>query len=313
MSSENAGTDTIASRAARALASFRRLIEPAPELHFSEPWIQRRLQDENTKFRVWSGSIGAHRTGTGSLDFRLRDASHIREQVKDLLDEICVLLGRAAAIATGEILPWEQVEDEESVGGAPEWDGPRTEMGQIVIEGVADVVDCLLRLTIAIRTPAPHDRFVRLNPTDTNMPETFDIGHIEAKWPTIERWLAERLGKALSRRREYFRYRESHHAKLSRGLDDDDTTSSRGDTRASSIPSRFEGKGVDATGEIGTLPAVLEDDSSDTGASQTSYASSLSDSDALRIPQLPKEAQDGPFQCEFCHMIIVAEDRIAWK
>lgn len=99
--------DTIASRVARVLDSFRSLVEPTEPLSFSEPWIPRRLQDENTKFRVWSGNTGAHKTGTGSLDFRLRDASHIPEQVKDLLDELCNLLSRTTAIATGAEIPWD--------------------------------------------------------------------------------------------------------------------------------------------------------------------------------------------------------------
>ncbi|KAK3350298.1 hypothetical protein B0T25DRAFT_611545 [Lasiosphaeria hispida] len=39
-------------------------------------------------------------------------------------------------------------------------------MGQIVTEGVADAVCCLLRLTTVIRTPAPHERFNKLRSAD---------------------------------------------------------------------------------------------------------------------------------------------------
>ncbi|KAK4447202.1 hypothetical protein QBC34DRAFT_410087, partial [Podospora aff. communis PSN243] len=313
MSDRDASADSIASRVARALSSFRELAGPASALDFSEPWIHRRLQDENTKFRVWSGSIGAHKTGTGSFDYRLRDSSHIRKQVKDLVDELCTLLTRIIAIATGDEIPWDRLDDEESIEDDADWDGPKTEMGQIVTEGVADAVDCLLRLTLVIRTPAPHDRFDKLRSADAAVFEPFDIAHIESKWPTVEPWLAERLGKALSRRREYFRYRESHHAKLSRGLDENDTASSHGETRASSIPNHLKDKDAGPLGEQADLPAVLEDDRSDTGASQTSYATSFSGEDGLKMPKLPEEAQDRPFQCKFCYMIIVAEDRIAWR
>ncbi|KAK0657036.1 hypothetical protein B0T16DRAFT_366818 [Cercophora newfieldiana] len=312
MSNQDSNTDTIASRVTGVLASFRGLLKFPSELDFSEAWIQRRLQDEHTKFKVWSCSIGAHKTGTGSLDFRLRDSSNIRKQVKGLLDELCDLLSRIIAIAAGEVIPWDQLDDEEPIEEA-EWEGPRTEVGQIVTEGVADTVDCLLRLTVVIRTPAPHDRFAKLRSIDAAVFEPFDIRHIESKWPTVEPWLAERLGRALSRRREYFRYRESHHAELSRGLDDDETSSSHGDTKASSVPSHLKDKCADASSDMDALSAVLEDDRSDTGASQTSYATSLSDADALKPPRFPKEAQDGPFQCKFCYMIIVAEDRIAWR
>lgn len=41
--------------------------------------------DELGRFRVWAGNIGAHRKGLSSLDYRLRDASHIKSKVQSLL------------------------------------------------------------------------------------------------------------------------------------------------------------------------------------------------------------------------------------
>lgn len=56
-----------------------------------------------------------------------------------------------------------------------------------------------------------------------------------------------------------------------------------------------------------------EDQSSLTGVSQTSFATSTSSPDKLRIPKLPKKASDGPFECQFCYMIISAPNSRAWK
>lgn len=300
--------ETIGGHAVRCLAAFRGLVDPAKvlQLSFPEPWIPRKLQDEHSRFKVWAGNLGAHKTGTGSLDYRLRDASRIRSQIISLLEELCDLLQQATAIASGEKIPWDQLEDEDPLED-DDTDSPGTELGQIAIEGVADVVDCLLRLSRTIRNPAPHDRYAKSQTAETSHFEPFDIQHVQSKFPTIELWLAERLGKGISRRRQYLRYRESHHSKLSHGLDDpEDTNGECNETIASSIPLHLKDNVVATT--------ILEDDRSDAGASQTSYAStSMGDPEALRIPPLPEEAHRGPFQCCFCYMIIVAATRAAWK
>ncbi|KAF2803297.1 uncharacterized protein BDZ99DRAFT_339620, partial [Mytilinidion resinicola] len=47
-----------------------------------------QVRDEYGRFKIWSGNIAAHHTGRRSLEYRLRDASHIREQVVVLLVEL---------------------------------------------------------------------------------------------------------------------------------------------------------------------------------------------------------------------------------
>lgn len=37
--------------------------------------------DQSGRFNVWAGNIGAQKRGSTSLDYRLRDASHIKDQV----------------------------------------------------------------------------------------------------------------------------------------------------------------------------------------------------------------------------------------
>lgn len=47
-----------------------------------------KLQNELSRFKVWSGNISAHKKGRSSLDHRLRDASNIRNQVVELLEDL---------------------------------------------------------------------------------------------------------------------------------------------------------------------------------------------------------------------------------
>jgi hypothetical protein len=302
--------ETISGHVARCLAVFRGLVGPpdGAELDFPDG-VLLQIVDEQSRFKVWSGNIGAHKTGLSSLDYRLRDASHIKFQVINLLKDLSQLIEDASAIARGEQTPWDQEELEEDEQHSDSDDSPDTELGQIAVD-MADVINCLLGLTVTIRNPAPHDRYIQARATDASHFEPFDIQHVRSKFDDIQPWLADWLGKAISRRRQYLRYRHSHHEKLSQGLDDelDAGKTLEDQTVASSIPSHLK------EGRVSTkAQPVLTDDASDAGMSQTSYATSMATADRLTIPPLPKEAHAGPFQCCLCYMIIVARDRAAWK
>lgn len=50
---------------------------------------QSLAQSYLARFKLWAGSLGAHRTsGTRSLEYRLRDASSIRKHLVSLLQEL---------------------------------------------------------------------------------------------------------------------------------------------------------------------------------------------------------------------------------
>lgn len=181
------------------------------------------------------------------------------------------------------------------------------ELTQIMMD-VADIIDCLLRLSISVQNPSPHDRFKAAKSTDTSFYEVSDIKHVREKFESAEEWLVERLGKAISHRRQYFKYRDTHHQKLASGLEDPDTGQS---TVASSIPRHM--KTINTSGVAASFGVLDEDERSDTGYSQTSYATSKADSERLRVPNMPKEHSRGVFECPFCFMMIVVSTRHAWK
>lgn len=186
-----------------------------------------------------------------------------------------------------------------------------TEISQIATD-VEEVIQCLFRLSVTIRNPAPHDRYKQSSRTDALHFEPFDIGHVRARFPKTSDALAQKLGKANSQRRQYFNYRKLHHEKLSCGIDlDDGETSGSGfeSTIASSIP-----KSIKVEGQDGEQPDYLDEDAYSSGcASQTSFESSLVDTGARKIPPLPKESAKGPFECPFCYMIISASTTRAWR
>lgn len=158
---------------------------------------------------------------------------------------------------------------------------------------------------MTIQHPAPHDRFLRSQATDTSHYESFDIDHVHSKFEAVDKDIAQRLGKAISRRRQYFRYRELHHAKLAYGLDGKEDDAPH--TVASSLPKHLKQDNKAPT------RAIFEDHQSDAGLSETSYATTVVDAKHRRIPPMPKKAADGPFECPFCHMIISVTNRVSWK
>jgi len=76
----------------------------------------------------------------------------------------------------------------------------------------------LMKLSMVIRNSPARDDYLKAAsryPFDAR----YDIGHVKEKYGAAKRssdWLLERLGKAITRRRQYLKYREEHHTKLSR-------------------------------------------------------------------------------------------------
>ncbi|KLO86236.1 uncharacterized protein FFNC_04587 [Fusarium fujikuroi] len=270
-----------------------------------------KLQNELSRFKVWSGNIGAHKKGRSSLDHRLRDASNIRNQVVDLLEDLRESLKDAKDILTGQTTPWDQEQspaefsDDDSDDGSFQDDAPGpSELSQIFAAIVEDI-NCLLRLSVSIHNPSPHDRFKKACLTDTSGYEPFDVQHVYNKLSKAPKPIAERLGKAISRRRQYFKYRELHHEKLASGLELDGKDQMQS-TVASSLPKKL------SLNE----PISLEedvDDASDGGRSQTSWATSAANPERRKIPALPAEAENGPFECPFCFIMVSITSRIHWK
>ncbi|KLO85690.1 Uncharacterized protein LW93_14305 [Fusarium fujikuroi] len=270
-----------------------------------------KLQNELSRFKVWSGNIGAHKKGRSSLDHRLRDASNIRNQVVDLLEDLRESLKDAKDILTGQTTPWDQelspveFSDDDSDDGSFQDDAPGpSELSQIFAAIVEDI-NCLLRLSVSIHNPSPHDRFKKACLTDTSSYEPFDVQHVCNKLSKAPKPIAERLGKAISRRRQYFKYRELHHEKLASGLELDGKDQMQ-TTVASSLPKRLK------VNESISLEKDV-DDASDTRRSQTSWATSAANPERRKIPPFPAEAENGPFECPFCFMMISITSRVHWK
>ncbi|OCT51697.1 hypothetical protein CLCR_07890 [Cladophialophora carrionii] len=264
--------------------------------------------DELGRLRVWAANIGAHQTGQSSLDYRLRDASHIKAQTLKLLERLRRTLDDAEEFlisGTG---------DDDNCSADDE---DETELQQIY-KSLVDTTDCLFQLSMIIRRPAQHDRLIGTKKLDATVFEPFDRQHVANKHPKTGSVVVDRLGAAISRRRAALKYRERHHAKLAKGIEraalaeppDHSSTADldeRHDTVSTllsqTVATEFEETHID-----------YEETASNSGASQTSYAPSLwESSDKITVPSIPKGASYGKaFECPYCFFIVTVSNRRSW-
>lgn len=159
--------------------------------------------DELGRLRVWAANIGAHQNGQSSLDYRLRDASHIKKQIVRLLERL-----RRSLSDLQEALsePPEEGEDELSD------DEDTTEVEQIY-NGLVELIKSLFQMSMLIRCPARHDRLLGTSKEDIVTFEPYDRKHVHEKYPRADHSVLDRLGTAISRRRADIKYRERHHVR----------------------------------------------------------------------------------------------------
>jgi len=194
-------------------------------------------------------------------------------------------------------------------------------------------------LSIAIRNSAPRDRYAKSDKLPT-LDDNYDIDYVWQKFPDARTsgWLIDRLGKAITRRRQYFRYRSKHSARLSRRppeLGDepgvrqvlrDTTQETAGSCRPNTVAeTRDAGQALTmiASSQAPTTATPYEppdadfDGISEAAESVSSVVSSLAaegQKTRLRIPPPPIAAADeNPFECPYCHEIYRLDSKSNWK
>ncbi|KAL3475863.1 hypothetical protein BJX99DRAFT_258944 [Aspergillus californicus] len=269
----------------------------------------RAWKDELGRLRLWIANIGAHQTGQSSLDYRLRDASHIRTQTLKVLKAISTLLGEMQSILSGEEEDeQDDLLDEELQDLVAELDlGDPSDVGSTIKEAHESLVNRMSQLfdiSMSVRKPAQHDRLIGTERGDSEPFEFYFHQHVSHKYPAAEQALIGRISSAMAKQKATLKYRERHHLKLAQGLhggDGDNSTVKLSETVASSFHRE-------------THDMASDDLVSNSGVSCTSYAGSLlAGREQLVIPPLPKEAADQrPFECPFCYYIISVRDLHTW-
>lgn len=304
---------SISSSIIACLKSFNEFIEEIRNLKEASVrgLVVSAWEDELGRLRMWAANIGAHQTGQSSLDFRLRDASHVREQIVKLLQGLLRRLQDAR-----DVLAEDESDDQEVAADFVDEDDPKTEI-QELRESLATVINCLFQMSMLVRKPAQHDVHVGSKGADVAAFEPFDYNHVREKYPRADDALLKRLGKAITRRRKYLKYRERHAIKLRQGIDNVECgarnfrNAHEGETMEEGIASILSD--TVATG-FRHQNIDFDDDASDTGISQTSYAPTLLSGGNVTIPPPPKSSLGGePFECPYCFYLITSHGARSWN
>ncbi|KAL8670044.1 MAG: hypothetical protein Q9168_005390 [Polycauliona sp. 1 TL-2023] len=203
---------------------------------WSEELVPEVVDDLFGRFNVWAGNIGAGQRGQASLDYRLREASSIKEHIVGTLRSLFESLGDATSIVSGSRLPYDQLSSDSDSSSSSlsttsgqdhldlqlsaehpsAEDCARTELQQLH-HSVDTFVSNLYKVSILIRqSQIPHDRTTKAARIDTSFYHRYDHGHVQEKYRGANAALVKRLANANTRRRKYFKYREQHRQRLSR-------------------------------------------------------------------------------------------------
>ena len=259
--------------------------------------------DELGRLRIWAANIGAHHVNQTSLDFRLRDASHVRGQIVKLLERLIQRLGDAK-----DILEEASDENQDTISSSGS-DEEYLESEIIVMQkSVSTIIKCLFQMSMLVRKPAQRDLRKGVDQSEIAHYKQYDYNHVRDKFPKADNNIVVRLGDAITRRRGYLKYRERHAAKLKQGLesvasaDDEVKQDGLASCLSETIATDSEQSNID-----------FDDRASDSGVSQTSYAPTLRGGGDISIPPPPRESHNGdPFECPICFHIISINASRSW-
>ncbi|KAI5810627.1 hypothetical protein BZA77DRAFT_347636 [Pyronema omphalodes] len=232
-------------------------------------------------------------------------------------------------------------------------DEPEEDVITATADEVGHSISSLFRLTANIQNLASRDRMERIERIDVSAFGPYDINHVRDKYGLGDdaQYLIERLGKANTKRRQLLKYNEQHHDKIAGRRRDVAGIPGDTDSTAGEEPDRQDekGKGVERQDMVGfseedysfaegsttmqtTVSTVYEDNvpssfkyherdddaQSETGFTETSYATSASptsSSDKLRVPAPPNGYSDEPFQCPYCFKIVTNQgsNYMSWQ
>jgi hypothetical protein len=195
---------TVAEAAQRCLASFGAIelvsVVGVPGLSSNE--------DGRSRYHIWASNLGALHPGTDrrSADYRLREAPEVVERIVELLDELTEINSDILEIMSGERTNRQMSEsDDDDLGSSDE-------LSELSLS-VGDIITSLFKVSMLVKKATTRDRYAKAASAkeDAFLAE-FDIRHVADKYPKIRTkpWLLERLGRAITQRRQFLRYCRNH-------------------------------------------------------------------------------------------------------
>ncbi|KAJ5734721.1 hypothetical protein N7533_013124 [Penicillium manginii] len=225
---------SIFSLVALCVREFNALLASVPS---EEIETRLKLQDDLGRLRVWIGNFGAHRKQTDrlSLDHRLREAPELHQEVRNHINDISEAIYGATSVIQESEKPFEDDEtpptsetnelDSDDSDSDGFWDQIKSENEkhsklEEYLHDVQYIITSLYKFSVTLQNPAHRDRTAQASRIDLDHFEFYDVQHVSEKFKLPrDSILAQRLGKANTKRRQLLAYHKDHAQKISKYVD----------------------------------------------------------------------------------------------
>ena len=158
-------------------------------------------------------------------------------------------------------------------------------------------------MSILVRKPAQHDHRITSDKAEVAFYEPHDGSYARDKFPNADQRIVARLGQAITRRRMYLKYRERQVLKLRQGINTGSANPVGLDILSETVATNFQ-----------IIGYSFDDQASEAGLSETSYAPTLVSGGDVTIPAPPRNSQGGaPFECPYWYFIITIKSTSSWN
>lgn len=195
--------NTIEDAAHRCLASFDAIIQVSAT-HTTETLPS---EDGHSRYNIWALNLGSFHPGTDrrSADYRLREAPEVVERIVELLDELTEINSDILEIVSDLRTNREISESDDDLESSDE-------LSELNLS-VGDIITSLFKVSMLVKKATTRDRYAKAaSAKEAAFLTEFDTRHVADKYPKLrtQPWLLERLGKAITQRRQFLRYCRNH-------------------------------------------------------------------------------------------------------
>ncbi|KAJ5885706.1 hypothetical protein N7504_011542 [Penicillium tannophilum] len=266
---------------------------------------QTRWLDELGRLRIWAGNTGALQRDQLSLDYRLRDASHLKNEISRILQRVlqvvrslCDLLNEPEDTLGDETFldPASEVLDEEDL---------MTDV-QMLHQSLHNAISLLNQLSLETRKPADHDILLNVSCKDVSLLKPWAQQHVSQSFPDLDEATLHRLSAAMTKQRAVLQYRLQK-PRPSRGIDGSE------DGLEPTLPDR-EATGSFQAGSLDQLQLPETFPETFTSKLQPPYpTSAFTFHESVSIPSPPKNSTyNSLFECPYCGSLMTIKDSEEW-
>ncbi|KAK3370389.1 hypothetical protein B0H63DRAFT_315449 [Podospora didyma] len=287
------------------------------------------VTDALERFTLWAGNMGAMKNPLTklSLDYRLQstDAADVRTHIQRQLDEILEAIDSLKNITLGTSPNRDMSLDADINSGEEEDDDTSSETSDMpsdeanmTLEIISECIKSLFRIGVLVRKSTPRDRFKRaLQNSELVFPPSFDIDYVRHKHPKAgSDWLSARLGRAISKRRQFIKYCRDHKSRLGaddHGREGPTTKNLEGLEILAAATERLSSKATTFV-PAKQLQEGFEEDEHDDAVSIMSASTMTEALSVLKLPRLADLSPDQePFECPICFTLQSFRHEKAWR